>query len=72
MKKYNRNLNCNASKKDYALVAHIKNQWKLHHLLLKNKEVWQRKTLWNLEKLELNNELKWHTSWAYLIHSQQT
>jgi hypothetical protein len=29
--------------KDCALVAHIKNQSKHHHLLLKNKKVWQRK-----------------------------
>jgi len=43
---------------DCALVAHIKNQKKHHHLLLKNREVWpqKKKTLWNLEKLELNNE----------------
>jgi hypothetical protein len=42
MRKLNRNLSHNTSKK--RLVARVKDQQKNDHLLFKNKEIWQRKT----------------------------
>jgi hypothetical protein len=43
--------------KQFALVVHIFfKSIKNHHLLFKNMEEDKEKSIWNLKKLELNNE----------------
>ncbi len=58
--------------KDFALVAHIKNNKNIIIYYSKIKKFDKEKNILKSRNLELNNKSKWHTSWAYLIHNRQT